>query len=434
MSDTALRSLIKKITITSPHSTTPQSYDVSEVFEELSIFENMLVPVMTGNIVIRDAVGFSSHMRFDGSEYIEIEIQKYVDSTRDFNFKKTFVIYSQSDRKNVNQKTEMYILHFASAEYVLSAQTRLDQIYEGTHADIISSILVDKLKVDSNKLFLEKTSKIHTFIPGTKYKPFEAIELLTKRSISTNMLPEYFFWNSQYGYHFNSLSTLMKNEALVTISSGVKNVGEQTIDPKYANLFAARDIRIKSGFNFLDGVQEGMYSGRFIGFDTLTRTIVNYNLSSSDIMKKATLGNSYAYPTNIPNSMGEDSSKKYDSKITLFPTQYRRGTDPYLKATNTDQTINLDDTEFYVLQRPMLMNNLFNKTIEVVLPGSFFLNIGDVVNLNIPVRDNSIKDIEMDPSLSGKYLVTMIRHVIQPGGQKHETILHLHTNSTNAQR
>ena len=63
---------IKELSISSKFG----KIDVGGIFDELNIFDTMLMPCMSGNIVIRDALGLSSQLYFDGSEYININIGK----------------------------------------------------------------------------------------------------------------------------------------------------------------------------------------------------------------------------------------------------------------------------------------------------------------------------------------------------------------------
>jgi hypothetical protein len=54
--------------------------DIAPIFEELSIFDSLLMPVMSGNILISDSVGLSSKLSFDGSESLLIDISKDANS------------------------------------------------------------------------------------------------------------------------------------------------------------------------------------------------------------------------------------------------------------------------------------------------------------------------------------------------------------------
>ena len=72
--------------------------DISNIFEELNIFDSLFLPVMNGKILIKDAQGLSGKLFFDGSESILIDISK--DPNSDIaNFKKAFRIIIQTDRK-----------------------------------------------------------------------------------------------------------------------------------------------------------------------------------------------------------------------------------------------------------------------------------------------------------------------------------------------
>ena len=82
--------------------------DVSAIFEELNIFDSALVPCISGNILIKDGVGLSNKLMLDGSEFIDIDISKDK-KNKLLNFKKTFRIFKQSDRKNINQNSEVYV-------------------------------------------------------------------------------------------------------------------------------------------------------------------------------------------------------------------------------------------------------------------------------------------------------------------------------------
>ena len=116
--------------------------DISAVYEELNIFDSLFMPVMSGNILIKDSVGLSGKLLFDGSESLLIDIAK--DENSDINrFKKAFRIYKQTDRQNDGQGSETYILSFVSDELLYSDQQRVNQAYELTYSKIVERIMVD---------------------------------------------------------------------------------------------------------------------------------------------------------------------------------------------------------------------------------------------------------------------------------------------------
>ena len=96
--------------------------DIKDKFEEINIFDSILNHTMSGNILIRDAVGLSEQLVFDGSEVLLIKIGKDED---DLMIQKSFRVYKQSNRVAVNQTSEMYVLHFVSDEHIFSLQQKV---------------------------------------------------------------------------------------------------------------------------------------------------------------------------------------------------------------------------------------------------------------------------------------------------------------------
>ena len=94
--------------------------DLSGLYAELSLYDSLFSPVCSGSMVIRDAIGLSSKIAFDGSESILIDITKNDDSeAAGLNYKKAFRVYKQSNRKNTGVNSEIYTLHFVSEELLL---------------------------------------------------------------------------------------------------------------------------------------------------------------------------------------------------------------------------------------------------------------------------------------------------------------------------
>jgi hypothetical protein len=115
--------------------------ELREIFEEINIYESMLTPCISGDIIINDAIGLSSKLLIDGTEIILIDIDK---GEGLFRLKRAFRVYKQTDRKNINQTSESYVLKFASEEIILSEQQLIAEAYKGTYTDTVKKILSNK--------------------------------------------------------------------------------------------------------------------------------------------------------------------------------------------------------------------------------------------------------------------------------------------------
>ncbi len=420
---------IRKLTIT--YNDGRDVLDIRGIFEELSLFDNMMMPCMSGNILISDAIGLASKINFDGSETIDVDIVKDIDKSDFMFFKRKFTIYKLTDRKNINQNSEMYTLHFVSPEFLLSEQKRVRNTYTDTHSNIVSKILTDHLKVPNSTPYIGSivpSKGIHT-VTSSNRSPLDAINHLTKRAVSMDSKPDFVFWQSPYGFNFMPLSLMMTFDISFTINFGVKNLSQAYGDVLNNEILGARDYKVLSNFNYAQNIQSGVYAGKFIGFDTLTRTIKTNNISYSNVFRK--IANQYPINTKIKNQENKLATQMYDSRITLYPFQSARTTNSYLKTADVKTANIVDDSDNYIHQRKMIFDNLMQKRIRVTMPGNFGLLSGSCVQLNIPHRYNidTEKMEQGDKSLSGKYIIVGVRHLIRY--DKHETILEVATDSTN---
>ena len=102
---------LKTITIITKYG----NYDIRGVFSELNLFDSILQPCISGNIVIVDSLGLNHAFKFDGTELLKIEASKDEDN---LSIQKFFRIYKESGRKTNNMNSETYVLHFVSNDFV----------------------------------------------------------------------------------------------------------------------------------------------------------------------------------------------------------------------------------------------------------------------------------------------------------------------------
>ena len=404
-------------------------FDIGSIFDELNIFDTMLMPSISGNIVVRDGVGLSEKLYFDGSDYISINISKSGEGELT-NFKRTFRIYKQTDRKNINQSSEMYVLHFVSEEFIYSLQQKINQSFTGTYSDSVDIILEKYLKVapTANKIaLLEPTQGIHSFIIPN-LSPFDALKWIAYRAVDSANLPNYLFFQNKYGFNFVSLSTLISKETIADINFNPKNLGRNTQIKE--ETFGAYDVRVISQFNLAENIMDGVYAGKFIGFDILTRQLKEDNISFLDVYAKGEHLNKNPNVTDAKNKDNLNVDAMHNSKVSLYPIASPRKYDTYTKSNDNLTSTIIDDTDNYIFQRNSILKNLTQTKLRITLPGNFALTSGFNVLVKYPSR--SIVDDSSDPydkTLYGKYLIVATRHIIKY--DKHETILEVASDSTN---
>lgn len=411
---TTLQYEIKNLTIITGYG----NYDLRKIFLEMNIFDHILQPCMSGNILINDGVSLSSKLDFDGSEFLYLEITKGDDSLP---MKKMFRIYKQTDRKKVNMTSENYILHFVSDEFLFSEQQTLNNSYNGSYSEMAQLIMENKLGITADKYFLERSVGVRNIIVPN-LKPLDALIWCSKRALNNLQLPNFLFYENFNGYNFLSLSTLKSQDAMFDVYFEPKKISA-SIGREF---FGARDYEIISQFDYLDSIQSGVYSGTFIGFDPITRFVVEQHIQFDDIFKDKKLNKE----VNFTKEKTRDGASNIDMKGTrrvVFPTPIARENTQYIKD-NDITSLNLNETpQFFVFQRKAILKQLFAQRLKVSLPGNFLLTSGR--NLNLKKQKNSTFDEESndDKSVFGKYLIVAARHIIKTNS--HETLIEVATDS-----
>ena len=396
--------------------------DIKNIYGEINIFDTMFLSVMSGNIVINDAIGLSSKLLFDGSESLLITVKKDKDSDI-LTFKKAFRIYKQTERQSSKPGLESYLLHFTSDELMYSDQQRINQSYEANYSKIVERILVDYLKVSENNLggTYEFSSGIQKIvIPNLR--PLEAIEWCAKRALDSKQSPNFMFFQNIAGFNFATLSTLLTQPAILDVTYETKNVkGENP----FGNMGGARSLEVVSMNDNIERTRSGVNAGKFIGFDPVTRTISTKNVSYGDHYSNMKHGNDTPNYTQIQNRDGGSNAQSFNSRKVVSIFDFNRQYSEYIKKRDSSSLSKGESVESWSFQRKAIIKNLMSKRLKIVMPGNFQLSSGFNVNVEAPIVGSSRGD---DKSINGKYIIIASRQII--GIEKHETIIEVASSSS----
>jgi hypothetical protein len=401
--------------------------DISAIYEEISIYDSLFVPVMSGKILIKDSIGLSSKLLFDGSEALLMDIVKDPEASQPFNFKKAFRIYKQSERSDNTMSSETYILSFVSDELIFSDQQRINQAYEMNYTNMVKNILANYLKVPENQLggIYDETVGIRkVVIPNLR--PLEAIEWCAKRSVDERQAPCFMFYQNLTGYNFASLSKLLVNPIVLDIKFEPKNTSDvDALD----EISSARSLEIVGQTDAMDKTRSGVTSGKFIGFDPMMRMIADKKISYDDHYKLMDHANENPNVSVIPNRDKQDNVTMFNAKKTVSTFAASRQYSEYIKKKDPTSLSKEDNIEQYLFQRRALLKNLMERRVKLTMPGNFQLTSGFNVYLNVLNIAKKSKDSgNEDKSLTGKYIIVASRHII--GYEKFQTIIEVATTST----
>jgi hypothetical protein len=391
-----------------------EKIDVSGMFEEINLYDSILTPVRSGNIVIRDALNLSQLLRFDGTEYIIFIAEK---TENVLPFSGLYKIYKQSNRSTNNSTSETYVLHFVSDEFIFSNQQKINQCYDETHSEIAVSILRDYLRVPQTEFRgkFDSSFGVAKFIMPN-LPPLEAINLCSKRALDRNNSPNFLFFQNNDGFNFCTIPTLMKDEEKFQLNFNVKNTTKNLEE----ELLGVRSYQVLKQFDYLKNVQSGVFAGTFIGFDLVTRQLVKRQKSYEDLIPKLQLINPNI--TTDENRASVSNYRSFDSRVSLFPVFSTQSSSNHIQTTNKTSLSNLELTDEYIFERRAIFGAFLTRRIRLLMPGNFGLSSGYNVLLNFPTtgfKQNNTDDL--DEFQKGKYMIVAARHIIKYN--MHETVI-----------
>ena len=402
--------------------------DIQNLFEEINLYDSIFLPVTSGNIIITDTIRLTDKLQFDGTEVISLYLTKTKSA---LSYRKNFRIYKQTDRTNINQNTERYILHFVADEFVSSTQQKVNKSYKDTYSKVANNIMNNFIKTNHPKIFENSFGVREVVVPNLS--PLEAIEWCAKRALSQKNSPEFLFYSDNNNFNFVTLSSLLKQKSVLDapIKFGVKNLTGG--DPS-KELYMAKGLEVVSQNDTIDKIQKGVFSGSFVGFDTTTGSIdtlkndFNKNYAATDHANKNALD------TDMQNQDGTTLKTSYNSNKAVYVARGARGGSNYIKQADPKSINSNEAYEKLILQRKAIFSNLVSRKIKLSLPGNFLLTSGKMVDLDVApfsAKTSSEKQLR-DKSLSGKYLIVATRHIL--GLNKHTTFIEIATDSTTDKR
>lgn len=402
------------------------SINIKGVYEEINLFDSLLNPCMSGNIIIRDAVGMSNEFLFDGTEILRMKIGKNDDKLFT---EKSFRVYKQTDRKSLNQNSEVYTLHFVSEEFLLSMQQKVSRYFETTYAEAAVKILTEYLKVPvSSMRGTFDNSKGVKDIVVPNLNPFSALNWMSQRALGEDNVPGFIFFENILGYNFANITTLLKSQEITKINFGVKNL-DITRNSLVDEFLGARSFEVIQQYDTIKNISSGVHSGKFIGFDPKTRTMLERPFTFNDHYSLYKSSNPSPTIGSINNKLGS-SLTQFNSKQVFHTFNYFSRDSKFIKENDPESVSKEFDTENYVFQREAIFTNLMNQRVKLVVPGNFGISSGFNVYLNIPKYGfKSREEDNRDKTVYGKYLIVGTRHII--GYEKHETIFEAVTDSSN---
>jgi hypothetical protein len=405
-----------------------QKIELKKLLVELSYYEDIYNFVVSGYLTVLDSQGFIESMRMTGNEYIEVNFGK-IKNGKNLN-DQIFRVYKIGGRRpSGNMNSEMYTIYFCSEEMLLSEQSKISKSFKGNKiSDIVNNILTDKLKVTDKRVeTIEETTGMYDFVVP-RLKPFEAISW-----VSTYARPKKFpgadmlFFETKNGFNFRSLQSMFKEEAYATYKYEQKNLDDKT-QPIQEKATTVLQYEIGKPFDMMNEIASGSMANRTITIDPLTRSFRQTDFDYNKFKQQAQTLNKGGVPDSLKNRLGETENQSFEGVVKMLTSNANQANVPYIKEKQGGFAKDIA-AETFIPNRTAQISLANYTTIKASIPGDPGLTAGRTVNFNLLSLKPTSNTKELDKFYSGKYLVTAVRHIIQPQGI-YQTIMELAKDSS----
>jgi hypothetical protein len=372
-------------------SATQQIIDIKFQIQDLNIYQDIFTNCLSGELLVVDALNIPAKFGLHGNEFLYLNFK--TPALRGFD--SAFRVYKISEYNLRNLNSIGYTIHFCSEEFFINQQKRISKSYKNTtNSKIIIDILRNQLKVSDDKMkksAIEETKGSQSLIVPNM-KPLEAINWVSSFSINNALSSAFLFFETQFGFNFRSLESLYSDPVYKKITLQPKNILSDE-DRRQISQSNPDRFTIKQLFDVLETASTGGFASSMLRLNIASQEHKNLNFNPITNVSKHL--NEYIPFNNATNRF--DQTLVSDSAyVRYFPT------------------FQGDLTDKWLLQRACQLSLLNSFRMNIQLPGDSQICAGTILDLDYPLiqqLENS-GQVEQDPYISGKYIVTSVRHRI----------------------
>ena len=421
-----------------------EGIDIQDLVVEFNIYESIYKNSITGTIVIADSINLIGKLPIQGTERLAFRISTpgSTDSGHSIDCSirtgNPMHVYKLTDKKQLNEGTQAYILHFCSREFLRNIRTKVSETLTGRIDQMVFKILDDENYLDSRQFFYHQKTRNQDKITIPNKTPFRAIDLLTKKALADDSKSVgYYFYQTTKGFHFRSFESMCANSngiprpakqtfyyMPVTIDEtivGIPNMKNgEIVDKITKDYTSVEDYKFINNFHDVAMNQAvGTYAHRVITHNLFNKSykvsdyhyhnFFNDTLHVDKSNAPAIVDTPVDWETTEDGSRGRGVSDYPESRVTVMPTtQYSHDEETGAFGIDVEQDGITEAARISQKNAIAAGTNL-----KLTVKGQSYLEPGDVIEFNILSVENKVNSAgRLDPIYAGRYIISKIRHRI----------------------
>lgn len=376
--------------------------DVKAQIAQIEVFEDLFSPFITGTIVLADAIDLVNFFPFIGEEYLLLKIStpSFTEASRIIQGE--FYLFKMDQRLNLNDKHQVYAIHFISKEALVDLNFKISRSFEGVCSDIAKRLIATPDGLNSDKpLRCEQANNKIRFVSNF-WPPSACLNYLAKVAVSDKSNSTYLFFENRSGFNFVTLNELYNGEKFQDFiydnrTRDFNSQGANTPNPEEAYKRVS-EFRVEKSFDYMQRTRAGIYASKMITHDFVSK---KYSVRNYSLLK------------DFPNHAHLNKFPIASSRVPVAPNALQLHEQKHF-GVYTDYS-DITNTK-YAQQRISLMGQAESFKIQIEVPGRTDYTVGMKVNLTTyktqQATEQENTDDLIDKIHSGDYIIAAINHVI----------------------
>ena len=383
-----------------------QKIDIKPLVLEINIYESIFSSALQAEFAIQDiGENLISSLPIVGQERIEL----YISSDKKY-YRLNFSVY-KIDGRTMQEKNQVYVMSCVSIEALRNENFRICERIDGIKSNDIIKDILGRNNFSSKSLDTDDTVfPFNMYVPN--WRIFDLFKWLSVRSV-----PEYkkdsigfFFYETIDGYKFKSVDSLLDQQSYP--SKEIKYSFYQGNTSSYGNSsgeqYRINNFASPKAFDIYDDLRRGAFCHNAIYLDINRATYRVFKTTADDFWDKSShLGDTKPFVSGGAAQMLSKGSRFVyrPSTISTWGQWNEEQTDK--EKDNIDEINKNYEKAFY---RYYFLE--YNQ-LDISIPGDLNNRAGNVINVSIPSPKKSPDNkVQRDERISGRYLVTSIKHSI----------------------
>jgi len=315
-------------------------HELTAYLQAIHIFEDMNAFGITGWIELLDSdnliSGFTEKHQIVGQEVIFLKFRNLyseypVDcSKHPLQVIKIEALSEQTQGEAKSQHTYSYRIHFCSPEMLLNDRIRVSKTYTTQYSGMVTDILQEHLKT-KKRIVIQDTLAIDRMVVPYMH-PYDAINSILKKTIDSQEMPNYHFYETTKGFRFKSMQGFLNGDSDHQITytfSPTLMEGSYVFRMKQAIDYSV--MRLGDSFS---SINDGMWAGKSIQHDSYHKV---YNTS--------TVG--YHYDLPVKQGTGAAAYKEYATEGDVYGSTrvFKQWRSPESGTLKTDAEVIKQDSK-----------------------------------------------------------------------------------------